>query len=484
MFQKIKTWLLHIVPFGWYCTSAGVNFKGGMILFQSLGFTAQMMAGCALLVVQFALPYFEYTERTTGENHSLVKIISWLVTMFCLFLTLSSMISTSVSNQILTGSDLVSKELKIEADKLELDNVDVIDNNTYKENDAEIKSLFSKIESIKNTTARNFAGDVVYMNNKKQTLWEVTNNCTDNNVYSTNVKLYKNHCEHIRTLESDMAALKDTNSKENHKAAIEKSVKLKNSISKDTKGVGQQVALLFNTDILIDYIAEDVDFSNTSPEYILSNKPQIKERSMMIALIIATIGMLFEVLLMKAFISHFVRKDESLDKKQFSINFKWFKLKSFIKFFIFKNKSGIVKSNSVESVKKTFNADNWMKSLTVKTITSLQNTDKLNRGVVDVNEIITLQTCVSHLYSAGEHIPLKSTIDNIIEKLLTNTEYNKSLTGKTLSKEYITKICKTNRLKKFYFEVFENVLIEKNNGKYYWMSEKDIEILYHRSDLS
>ena len=482
MFQKIKKWLLHIVPFGWYCVSAGVNFKGGMILFQSLGFTAQMMAGCALLVVQFALPYFEYTERTTGENHSLGKIISWLVTMFCLFLTLSSMISTSVSNQILTGSELVSKELKIEADKLELDNVDVIDNDTYKENNAEIKDLFSKIESIKNTTALNFAGNTVYKNNKKQTLWEVTNGCTPNNVYSTNEKLYKNHCEHIRTLESDMTVLKDTNSKENHKAAIEKSVELKNSISKDTKGVGQQVALLFNTDILLDYIAEGVDFSNTSPAYILSNKPQIKERSMMIAIIISVVGMLIEVWLMKAFISHFIKKEKAANKKKLNISFKWLNLKWMKDIFIFKNKEVVPD----ETVKVEFDAVKTMSTLDLSKIKSLQNINKLEsgRGIVPIDEITTLQTAVSHLYSAGEHIPLKSTIDTITEKLLNDTEYNKSLTGKTLSKEYITKICKTNRLKKFYFEIFENILIEKKDGKYYWMSEKDIELSFSRCNLS
>ena len=488
--QGLEFLFKNFVPIVWYVISAGVNFFGGWVLCSSLGLVGQIVGGCALLIVQFSLPYYEYQSKYQNRPYTIGKFLSWLVTLLCLVVTMSYVISTGISSTIQNSFDIKSEQVEIEANKLLLDNTTIPKDLDINVSNEQIQRLFSKVNSIQSFPAKNFAGDRVFLNGEAANIVDVTNDCTLTNtsmdVYMTDEKLYKSHCNEIDSLRNKIIILQKIAGEDSKEKILERSTQTSKELSSSITRIGKLMSDMINQNRLELYVLEDIDLSNTDPDYILSVKPLIDERSMTVALMIGVIGMLIEYCLMKAFIGQFFPNTKTnnfntppwikglLDRVS--------KLIATVFVFIFKNKKS---DEEPTRDKEVFNAKQWLQNITLQDVMMIQDVKQLNsnKGSVSIDDIYSLQLATLRQYSPGESIPLKSTITTIKNKALTNEHYSKtiSLTGKPLSNDEIDSIFKTNRLKKFFWEVFENTLLDKKDNKYYWKSEKDMELLYYKS---
>lgn len=472
----------------WYTISGAINFYGGWVFCESLGVLGQIGGGAMLLVVQLSLPYYEYQSKKQNKPYVIGKTLSWLVTLICLVYVISNFISTKVGEEMKTGFNIKANTVLIENSELQLEHIDV--SNTPVVSNDQIESLFSKIKAIESTPAKNFAGDQVYVNGKAATVMSVTNSCTltgdSMDVYMTNDKLYKSHCEQLNNLNEQIRSLTILAGGESKAKKLDTANNVSKDLSDAYKQTGEMVGEQYNRDSLLIYLLDGIDTNNTDPNYLLQTKEVIDDRSTRVAVIVGSIGMTIEYMLMQAFVGQFFPNNNPSFWKS-----TWLLLMAlwnvvmtiFVSLFnfIFRNKN----SDNPKEQPDTFDANEWVSGLTLSSIQSIQDMGKLNsvRGSVVLDDILSLQLAVTQLYSAGEALPLKSTITTLKDKVLTNEHYSKRLSpnGKVLTEEQVDDIFKVNRLKKFYWEVFKDSLLDDINGKYHWKSEKDIELFYHRS---
>lgn len=465
--------ILLLIPICWYLLSSLVNFWGGMVLFKSIGQNQAIIISGLLLLVQWCIPLFEYVRLIHNKTNKIATLVAASVTTICLGMAMLSAVGNTYVSQVEKGKEIVNAKTDSDIVSVSLEHIAnkpvVVDTTDLY---VSLKEEENKMLQLQNLPAKNLAGQLVYINGKQATIWQATNHCSSG-IYYTDSRLHKKDCQEIKTISKNIDKLQLTIeqtlsiAKENdtNKNFVEKlSLLEKNKYNEEiiTRAVVESLAV----DPIASFLISDVDITNMDVEYHKNKKKEFQNKLLIPIIIACLILMWIEITLAEVFI-----------RIKYNIKEEKPKLPLLRKDNLF-SKIKPTPSKELEKVLTKINISQLMRSMTKPTLLKLIDNSVFDNGKVTNEEIIALQLAVCHLYKENEQLPLKSTCDIIQDRIISDSQYlNKLFDGKYNSSIDITKICKTNRLKSYCWEAFDNIFINNNDGKRYWKSENEIELL-------